>query len=383
MSVSARRELAGRAAIRYRLAGRKEKGRILDQFCADAGYSRGYAMQLLGSARPVAGKSPKRARKRKYGPDVEAALHLLWEVSGRVCSKRLVPFLPDLMAQMERCGEARWAEATRDKLLQISPATCDRLLHEVRKRNAPKGRSLTRPGTLLRAQIPVRTWADWNEGVPGFFEADLVAHCDGDTSGQFLHSLVLTDVATGWTEPCALLNRSQQGVHTAIESARSRIPFPVLGIDSDNGSEFINDQLLKYCRREKITFTRSRPYKKNDQCRVEQKNWTVVRQNVGYDRLVGEEARKALSALYRELRLHVNFFQPSMKLVSKTRVGPRIKKTYDKAKTPCQRVLEDPAVPEEVKSSLREQFLSLKPLLLRRKIRTLRVELYKHARSES
>lgn len=204
--------------------------------------------------------------------------------------------------------------------------------------------------------------------MPGFVEVDLVAHCGESTHGEYLNSLTMTDISTTWTECFALRNRSQQTVSQAIKQARTRLPFALLGIDSDNGTEFINAHLFNYCKQEHITFTRSRPYKKNDQAHVEQKNWSIVRQVIGYDRYEGEVACEALAALYEVVRLYTNFFQPSMKLLSKERLGSKVKKTYEEAKTPYQRVLASPQVSEEVKDALRKLYLTLNPVVLLRQI---------------
>jgi hypothetical protein len=239
---------------------------------------------------------------------------------------------------------------------------------------------MTRPGTLLKSQIPIRTWSDWPDEEPGYCEMDLVHHCDNDTSGEYLHTITITDVVLGWTENEALRNRSEKSVELAVESIRARMPYPIKGLDSDSGAEFINEVMLRYCRAHGIVFTRSRPYKKNDQCKVEQKNGSVVRQNVGYNRFEGEDARRILSALYRELRLMVNFVQPSLKLVSKERVGARIRKKYDLAKTPCQRALEHTCVSEEAKAALKERQAAVNPARVARELVRLRAELYKHAK---
>ncbi|MFI5385982.1 MAG: hypothetical protein ACHQ50_07660 [Fimbriimonadales bacterium] len=337
------------------------------------------AIVLLGHP-PADKQRPRGKPAKRYGPDVLAALEMLWAVSGYICSKRLVPGLPHLVAMMRAHKESMWSAATEAKLLTLSPATCDRLLKASRKAFAPKGRSLTKPGTLLKSQIAIRTWDDWAETEPGYCEGDLVHHCDNDTSGEYLHTLTLTDVLLGWTENEALPNRSEQAVKNAVESLRARMPYPVKGLDFDCGGEFINDIMFRYCKDQRILFTRARPGKKNDQCRVEQKNWTVVRQNVGYNRFEGEDARRALSAFYRVLRLQVNFVQPSMRLVSKERVGARIRKTYDQAKTPCQRALEHPCVSEETKEALTQQLASVNPAQIAREIVRLRAELYKHAK---
>lgn len=241
----------------------------------------------------------------------------------------------------------------------------------------------TKPGTLTKDAIPIRTFADWDEVQPGFTEVDLVAHGGESAKGEYLHSLTMTDVATGWTECLALRNRGQQSVFRALVRARERFPFPLRGTDSDNGVEFINAQLLRYCQDEQFTFTRSRPYKKNDQAYVEQKNWSIVRQLVGYGRDVGEAAYEALQQLYDGVRLYTNFFQPSLKLLSKERGGGKVRKKYDVVKTPYQRVLDCQQVTQEVKSALQQKYLTLNPLALLQQIRQQQSVLWKLAAGEA
>ncbi len=256
----------------------------------------------------------------------------VWRASNRLCSKRLVPFLPEFVGVLERCGHLSLSAETRTRLLAISPASVDRLLVDLRRRGRKRAFGATRPGALLEHQVPVRTFADWDDLAPGFVEADLVAHCDTSTHGASLNTLVLTDVSTGWTECLALAFRGQETVLSALGQARQLLPFPLLGLDTDNGGEFLNSELLRYCRTEKITFTRCRPYKKNDQCHVEQKNGSIVRRIVGYDRYEGGEACRSLATLYGVLRLYTNYFQPSLKLISKERAGSRVTKRYDRAR---------------------------------------------------
>ena len=372
-------ELAGSRSLDYARSPRKKKIAILDEFVAATGVGRKTAITLLRDPPPVTPR-PRGKPKERYGADVRAALELLWAASGHICSKRLVPGLPGIIAKMEAHKEPLWNQQTKEKLLKLSPSTCDRLLRAKRKSYLPVGRCMTKPGSMLKSQIPIRTWSDWSDEEPGFCEMDLVHHCDNDTSGEYLHSITITDVVLGWTENEALRNRSEKSVELAVESIRARMPYPIKGLDSDSGSEFINEIMLRYCRSRGIVFTRSRPYKKNDQCKVEQKNWSVVRQNVGYNRFEGEEPRAILSALYRVLRLLVNYIQPSMRLVSKERVGARIRKTYDVAKTPCQRALEHPCVSDQAKEALRQQEALVNPAHVAREILRLRAELYKHAK---
>ena len=281
MSLQSRRELLAAVAPRYRTAQGKERTHILEEFVASTGYHRKYALVLLNHPLTKAAARKPRQRPRRYSLVVQQALLTCWHATNGICSKRLVPYLPELVAVLERVGELRLDAETKSHLLALSPATADRLLQAERQRNKPHGLSTTKPGTLTRDAIPIRTFADWDDVQPGFSEVDLVVHCGQTTKGEYLHSLTLTDVATGWTECVALRNRGQQVVWAAIVRARARLPFPLRGIDSDNGVEFINEHLLRYCQQEQLPFTRSRPYKKNDQAYVEQKNWSIVRQLVG------------------------------------------------------------------------------------------------------
>ena len=256
----------------------------------------------------------------------------------------------------------------RTKLLAMSSATIDRALAPERRRLRVKGRSGTKPGSILKRQIPIRTFAEWDEGRPGFCEVDLVAHDGGSPYGEFCQTLDLTCVATGWTEPRALRNKAQRWVHEAIHEIAEELPFLLLGLDSDNGSEFINVQLFTYCTERGITFTRSRPYRKNDNCFVEQKNWPVVRQQVGYARYDTPAELEVLRELYGHLRPYVNFFQPQMRLVHKTRRGAKVTKRYDLARTPYQRLLASPQVAPEVKAELTRTYLGLNPADLKRRL---------------
>ncbi len=274
----------------------------------------------------------------------------MWRAANCICGKRLVPGLPLFVEALERHGELQPDPQTRTLLLTLSPATADRLLKRARAGTKPHGLTTTKPGTLLKQAIPVRTFAQWDDAQPGFMEVDLVAHCGEATQGVYLNSLDMIDVKTRWVELYALLNRSQATVSAAIVTCRHRLPYALLGLDSDNGAEFINHDLKRYCEQEHITFTCCRPYKKNDQAYVEQKNWTAVRQNVGYHRYEGPAACAALNALYEPLRLYLNFFQPVMVLVEKIRDGAKVTKRYDAAQTPYQRVLAAPDVPEEAKN---------------------------------
>jgi len=314
-----------------------------------------------------------------YAGEVVKALEQIWEIYGHICSKRLQPFLPEAIKVLERCNEIELSKATKELLLKISSASIDRCLRPVRIQS-PHGLTTTKPGSLLKNLIPVRTFTEWDEERPGFMEIDLVAHCGNTTEGQYLNTLTCTDLSTGWTDVTALSHRSQQAVSEAIQRMRQRLPFPLLGIDSDNGSEFINDLLYRYCLNEHITFTRSRPYKKNDQAHVEQKNWSVVRREVGYDRWETEQERALLESIYDDLRLYINFFQPSFKLIAKERIGNKTIKRYDPAKTPYQRVLERKDISLEAKARLMNLYLQLNPAELRRRIDQKTAKLWKLSR---
>jgi len=379
MSFQTRHELLARVVPRYREADRKQKTIILNEFIASTGYKRKYAIRLLSLPEIAPGKTIKRPRSRYYGQDVQDALLVAWAAANYIASKRLAPFLEELVPALERHGHLKLTEDVRTQLISISPATIDRILRPWRSRDKLRGISMTKSGTLLKHQIPVRTFADWEETSPGFFEADLVAHCGWSVEGSFLYTLVLTDIATGWVECLALLYRGKHAVINALEHARQLIPFPMLGIDSDNGSEFINAELIGYCEREKITFTRGRAYKKNDQCYVEQKNGAVVRQLVGYDRFEGQRAYKQLTELYRAVRLYINFFQPSMKLRKKKRESSKTYRTYHTARTPFQRLCASGAGYPKMLEKLNVIYHALDPVRLLKQIEALQDALWQHA----
>jgi hypothetical protein len=369
MSQTSKRELWAAIRPRYTLGSRTEKQLVLDELVATTGYHRKYAIQVLNHP-PKRRPGPRRGGQIKYTGPVRAALEQVWRAANCICGKRLVPGLPMLVEALERHGELQLDPQTRALLLTLSPATADRLLQRVRVGTKPHGLTTTKPGTLLKQAIPVRTFAQWDDAQPGFMEIDLVAHCGETTQGEYLNSLDMIDVKTRWVELSGLINRSQATVSAAIAICRGRLPYALRGLDSDNGSEFINHDLKRYCEQEHITFTRCRPYKKNDQAYVEQKNWTAVRQNVGYDRYEGQAACAALNALYEPLRLYLNFFQPVMVLVEKVRDGAKVTKRYDVAQTPYQRVLAAPDVPEEAKERLRKLYPTLNPAALLRQIQT-------------
>jgi hypothetical protein len=376
---------------RYQRASKKEKTMMLNEFIRLTGYNRCYACQILKKKerllgylniagkriKYVADRKTKRKKKRFYDKEIFMVLKKIWIICDYICSKRLAPFLSEIIPVLEKHGEINLTTKVREKLFKVSAATIDRMLAETRKRYRIKGRSTTRPGSLLKKSIPIRTFADWDEKVPGFFEVDLVSHDGSAVRGDFLQSLNFTDVATGWVEMIAVKNKAQVWVFAGIKSIKERLPFSILGIDSDNGAEFINAHLLRYCRGGHITFTRSRPYRKNDSCFVEQKNYSVIRRTVGYSRYDTDKELNTLNELYSYLRLYVNFFQPVRKLIKKERIGSKIIKRYDEAKTPYRRVLASPDILDEIKVKLKNQYAMLNPAELKRKITKLQNRLLK------
>jgi len=378
MSQQSKKELLGAIHPRYLKASKAEKSKIIDEFVAATGYHRKYAIRVLKHG-PRRSKGKRKGRTAIYGGEVVKALEMVWEICGQICSRRLHPHLPEMVKVLERHHELHLDGETKRLLLQMSRATIDRCLQPARYKQ-PRGRSTTKPGGLLKAAIPLRTYTPWDEQRPGFMEIDLVAHCGESVAGQFLNTLTCTDIATGWTECLALLYRSQEQVHQGIQIMQQDLPFPLLGIDSDNGTEFINGLLYGYCQKNQITFTRSRPYKKNDQAHVEQKNWSIVRRTVGYDRWESQEEHALLASIYASLRLYTNFFQPVLKLVGKDRVGSKIIKRYDTAQTPYQRVLAVEDIPVEVKAQLINQYLQLNPVQLRKDIDQKVAKLWKISR---
>jgi hypothetical protein len=292
----------------------------------------------------------------------------VWEASDRLCSKRLKPFLDEMVLVMRQHGELAVNAIVEADLCRMSPSTIDRLLRPYRRLGGRRCFTTTKPGSLLKSSIPIRTFADWQENRSGFLEVDLVPHCGESSEGFYLTTLSAVDVASGWSECVGVWGKGQQRVGAAAHRVRQRLPFPLLGLDSDNGSEFINQHLYSYCQRERITFTRSRSYKKNDSCHVEQKNWSVVRRLIGYDRYSSKAALEALNRVYNLLRHYVNFFQPVMKLVSKTRHGAKVHKVYDTAQTPYQRLLKAAILTEAKQQELAAIYHGLNPVSLLRQI---------------
>jgi hypothetical protein len=366
-----RKAVTRQMARRYQGASKRAKTEVLDELLRLTGWTRRHARRALSEASAAEGPRAPRARRRRpptYGPELLEPLRFIWSTLNGPAGKRLAPFMAEIVGVLERTEVLVVEEEVRAKLCSMSAATIDRMLAGERQRLRIKGRAGTKPGSILKSQIPIRTYAEWNEAVPGFCEIDLVSHEGSDPSGDFCQTLTLTCVNTGWTEVRAVRNKAQRWCFEALLDIEAALPFPLLGLDSDNGAEFINDQLFRYCAERHITFTRSRPYRKNDNCFVEQKNWPVVRQQVGYARYDTPRELAVLRELYRHLRLYVNFFQPQMRLVSKVRTGARVTKRYDVAQTPYQRVLRSPAVEAARKEALTATYVALNPVELKRAI---------------
>lgn len=353
---------------RYRKASKAEKKSILDEFTKTTGYNRKYAIAVLRSLYKYKRGKISRPRKRRYDILDAIILAKVCSVLDWINSKRVKPQIGVAIKSLVEAGELTITPEQKSKLKKISPATIDRLLRRYRKRPVGRGRSYTKPGTLLKTQIPIRTFADWNENIVGFFEIDLCGHDGGLAKGDFAWTLNFVEVKVQWTEQVAVFNKAQVHVFAGIKTIRGRLPFPLLGYDSDSGSEFINHQLYRYSIQEKITFTRGRSGKKNDNAYVEEKNDSVVRRWVGYGRYNTQEQVDILNELYEILRLYTNFFLPVMKLKMKVRIGSREIKKYDKPATPYARVLRAKEVSKEVKNKLREQYKSLNLVLLKRQI---------------
>lgn len=353
---------------RYKQAGKKEKKVILDEFTKTTGHERKYAIKLLrGWYRYKQGKI-HRPRRKTYTYQDAVVLARVCDLLSWINSKRVQPQIEVAIDSLIQAKELRITEEHKKKLIKVSASTIDRLLVRYKRRPILHGHSYTKPGTLLKNQIPIRTFSEWNENKVGFCEIDLVGHDGGNASGQFAYTLNFVDVKSCWCEQVAVRNKAQQYVFSGIKTVKGRLPFPLLGVDSDSGSEFINDQLFRYCTIEKITFTRGRPGKKNDNPYVEQKNDSIVRRWIGYGRYDTEEQVNILNKFYEVLRLYANFFLPVQKLSRKEWIGSRIKKVHDKARTPYQRVLKAEDVSLETKGKLTEQYKTLNLVYLKTQI---------------
>jgi len=359
-------EYARAVSARYLAATKVQKGLILDEFCQTTGRHRKSAVRLL--RHPSDGKAKRVGRPRKYGPEVGEDLKRLWEASGQLCGKRLKAFLGELMDVLERHGEIKLATERRAELLGLSASTIDRLL-------GPQRRSaLRRPYTTrsapggLKAEIPIRTFGEWEGVSSGSLQLDLVAHCGESTEGFYLNTLVSVDVATSWSEYEIVWGKGMERVRGAVSKTIRRLPFVVSEIHTDNGSEFINDLIYPWCRKEQIRLTRGRPYKKNDQAYVEQKNWQVPRRLVGYDRYSSRAAYAEFQHLYRVVSLYVNFFQPVQRVTTKERAGAKVKKHYDEPQTPYRRLLAAGVLDEAKRSELVTLYERLNPIRLQAQI---------------
>jgi hypothetical protein len=361
------REYAQAIRNRYKKANKGEKTKILDEFTKATGLHRKAAIRLLNIVNKPK-STRRRGRPRKYNDEVVGVLKTAWEAGDRLCSKRLHPFIPEMVRVLRKNGEGSITVEAETQLCKISPSTMDRGLRPFRQKGGRRSFSTTRHGSLLKNSIPMRTFTDWEENRPGYLEVDTVAHCGESGEGFFLNTLMTVDVASGWAEGSGVWGKSQERVGSAIHGIRRRFPFPILGLDSDNGGEFINQHLFSYCQREHISFTRSRSYKKNDNCHIEQKNGNIVRRIIGYDRYSSRQALEILNQVYYLLHLYINFFQPVMKLVSKSRQSARVHKVYDTAKTPYQRLLDLDVLTQDKKVELAAGYSRLNPVQLLKQI---------------
>jgi len=342
------------------------KTKILDEFTKTTGLHRKAAIRLLNK-QTAKHNSKKRGRPRKYSHESTEVLKTVWEAEDRICSKRLHLFLNDLVKILKKNNDIEVTPSVERQLRQISPATIDRLLRPFRQQGNRRRFSTTRPGSLLKNAIPIRTFADCQDNRPGFLEVDLVAHCGDSIDGFFLYTL-MTRYRHRLDRCSGVWGKGQSRVGAAIHQVRTRLPFSLLGLDSDNGSEFINQNLYTWCLREGITFTRSRSDKKNDNCYVEQKNGALVRRVIGYQRYDSKEALERLNRIYSLLRLYANFFQPSTKLIAKQCDGANVYKTYDEAQTPCYRLLKSGILSAKEKRELKDTFQNLSPVRLLKQI---------------
>ena len=374
--MATKRELNEAVVTRYHAATRIEKKKILDEFIKVTGFHRKHAIRAL--KRRIGNSAEPAPRARIYDEAAVTALTILWEAADRICGKRLKEAIPTLVDAMERHGHLQLEPEVGRRLLAMSAATMDRLLKPARDTGKHARRRSGINNTPLRKSVAVRTFSDWNDPPPGFFEMDMVAHCGNSVAGSHAHSLVLTDIASGWTEGAAMVVREQTLITVTVEEVRLKLPFPMLGLDVDNDSAFINETVVDYCKDRKLELTRSRAYKKNDQAWIEQKNGSVVRRMAGYGRLEGVAATTALGELHDVVRLYVNFFQPSFKLKSRIREGAKVTKKYYLPATPYERLLADDRVTNACKEQLRQTFCTLDPVQLLNQIRESQRKLVQH-----
>lgn len=370
MSRKVAEEMLPRLRQRYLGRGREGRARLIDELCDQWGYSRKHAIKLLGAQVGWGGKlGVRKGRPPKYGPEEVEVLWRIWKVAEQPCGKRLKALLPQWLPHYER-EYGRLTKGLGVSVLAISAAQIDRLLAPRKAHAGHRGRCGTKPGGLLKTQIPIRT-DNWDITRPGFLEADTVAHCGGSLEGDFIWSVTYTDIYSGWTANRAVWNKGAHGIVQATRDVEASLPFELLGFDTDNGSEFLNWHLLHHFqeRPKAVNFTRSRPYKKDDNGHVEQKNWTHVRRLLGYERLEDPELLEPINALYRKCwePLH-NYFLPSAKLAKKNREGAKVKRQHDKPQTPCERLLNSPEVDMAIKKRLRAELARLNPFELHRSL---------------
>lgn len=382
LTLAERRAVTETTAMRYRQASKRGKSKILDELCAITGWHRNHARKALAAAlqpKIIAARSP---RPLTYGPEVIAALTVCWTVLGMPAGKRLAPMLGEVVAVLHHFGELVLDEDTAMSLMSMSAATIDRRLAPERRKHRLKGRCTTKPGSLLKSQIPVRTWADWDDARPGFVEIDLVCHDGGNPAGRHAFTLTVTDIATRWTENRSVPSKEAKCVLAALNDIARRMPFPILGVDSDNGSEFINEDLLAWCQGRQITFTRARPGNKNDGCHVEQKNWSVVRTVVGYHRYDTASELLLLNEIWQLQAKLTNYFYPQQKLISKVREGAKVSKKYDMAATPFHRAVDHPTMAVQRIVAMTRTYSLINPAATQRQIHTLTNELVNLATSK-
>jgi hypothetical protein len=396
LTMGQRRGVTKQLAARYRGAEKQEKGRILDTLVELAGYNRCYAGWVLRHfgreylvkvegqmVRMVVGAGRKRQpqRPRYYNESVKRVLEVIWKEFDYMCGSRLAVMLKEILPVIVGAGELRCSLQSQQKLMQISGATIDRLLREEKQKRRIRPQSSTKPTSLLKAQIPVLSWSELQVDEPGHLQADLVGHDGGNARGEYAYSLDSVDLFSGWVEPRVQRNRAHKWTAEALDDVKKLLPVPLKSLHTDNGGEFINTLLAGWCIRQKIDFFRARPHRRNDTCHVEQKNYNIIRQAVGYARFDTDEELQVIREIYEKLRLLVNHFYPSVKLIEKRREGSRVYKRYDKPQSPYQRLMRWPGLPEETRQKLQEEHRRIRPMQLKAQIDQLQEKLYRMARN--